>query len=787
MVQPPSGTLTFLFTDVEGSTRLWQECPEEMSVALARHDEILREAIDAHGGYVFSTAGDAFAAAFGQAEEAVNAALDAQLALQAEAWPSGIGLRVRMGLHTGAAIERGGDYFGPELNRAARVMAAGHGGQVLATGVTRALVPGSEARDLGEHRLKDLAEAVHIVQLLGNGLAESFPPLRTLAATANNLPATRDEFIGRAVELAAVMDGLVDHRLVTLTGAGGSGKSRLALEAAGRLLGSHRDGVWLIELAPLSDSSRVPVLVASVLGLDERSGQPVQETLTEWARGHDLLLILDNCEHLVEGVAELVDHLLGSCPDIRILATSRELLGVRGELALRVPSLALDGDAAELFVTRAKVAVPGFDPATADLELIGEVCRRLDGLPLAIELAAARLRTLSLAELAARLDDRFRLLTGGSRTDLSRQRTLEAVVAWSYDLLVEPDRELFRAVSVFPDSFTLSAAAAIMGREVLDVIDVLGRLVDKSLVLPVEAPAGTDRYQLLETLRQYGRDRLFDHGEAEVRRNGLLAWSLSHVELLERDMHTPGMDAALAAVMPERTNLRAAMEWAAEQDDATAALRLATGVPMGLPSERRALITDFLARGGDHHPALVVARAQLTVSDLAFDQGDWAAAVDAAVDAQARFEQAGDRDGATAARIDVIVGSWGAGDLATVDRLLPELLAELRARATTTSASRPRYGSPPSANPTEKRQLLWRRKQSAGTANSDRRAWLRTRLRDAPSSSSTPASSTLPHLSCARRSLASRERATSAARRTRSRPWRCGPRRAAIDAPRPNS
>jgi predicted ATPase/class 3 adenylate cyclase len=676
---PPAGTMTFLFTDVEGSTRLWQECPEEMSVALARHDEILRAAIDEHEGYVFSTAGDAFAAAFGRAEDAVNAALDAQLALQAEEWPGGIALRVRMGLHTGAAIERGGDYFGPELNRAARVMAAGHGGQVLATSATRALVPGGEARDLGEHHLKDLADAVHIVQLLGDGLVESFPPLRTLAATANNLPATRDEFIGRAAELAAVMDGLADHRLVTLTGAGGSGKSRLALEAGGGLLGSRRDGVWLIELAPLSDSSRVPILVASVLGVDERGEQPVQETLAEWVRGHDVLLILDNCEHLVEGVAELVDHLLGSCSDIRILATSRELLGVRGELALRVPSLSLDGEAAELLMTRAKDAVPGFDPATADLELVGQICRRLDGLPLAIELAAARLRTLSLAELAGRLDDRFRLLTGGSRTGLSRQRTLEAVVGWSYDLLVEPERELFRAVSVFPDSFTLSAAAAITGLDVLDVIDVLGRLVDKSLVLPVEAPAGGDRYQLLETLRQYGRDRLFDHGEAEVRRDELLAWALRHVELLEGDMHTPGMDAALAAVMPERTNLRAAMEWAAERDDITAALRLVTAVPMGLPSERRTLIADFLSCGADRHPSLVIARAQLTISDLAFDQGDWAAAVDAAADALARFEQADDHRGARAARLDLIVGSWGAGDLATVDGLLPELLAEVRA------------------------------------------------------------------------------------------------------------
>ena len=314
---------------------------------------------------------------------------------------------------------------------------------------------------------------------------------------------------------------------------------------------------------------------------------------------------------------------------------------------------------------------------------------------------------------------------------------------------------MFRAVSVFPDSFTLTAAAAIMGREVLDVIDVLGRLVDKSLVLPVEAPAGTDRYQLLETLRQYGRDRLFDHGEAEVRRNGLLAWSLSHVELLERDMHTPSMDAALAAVMPERTNLRAAMEWAAEQDDATAALRLATAVPMGLPSERRVLITDFLARGGDHHPALVVRGRS---SPCPTSHSIRATGPPRSMPQSTHKPDSNRPVTATAPRRRGSTSSSAAGERGTS----PPWTASCpnswpsSERATTTSASRPRSGSPPSASPTEKRQLLWRRKQSAGTANSDRRAWLRTRSRDAPSSSSTPASSTLPHLSCARRSLASR-------------------------------
>lgn len=675
----PTGTVSFLFTDLEGSTRLLDTLGDGYDAVLEAHRDILRSAVDEHAGVVFGTEGDAVFAAFASADDAVAAAGDAQRRLTSYAWPEAGRVRVRMAVHTGDARVASGDYVGMSLHVTARVCAAGHGGQVLLTGVTRDLVPASAVRDLGEHRLKDLADLVRIVQLLGDGLAESFPPLRTLPAIVDNLPATADEFIGRAVELAEVIDGFVGHRLVTLTGAGGSGKSRLAVEAAGRLLGSQPDGAWLVELASLSDASGVPAFVASVLGLSERSRQTIEQTLVEWLASRDVLLVLDNCEHLVEGVAELVGRLLGSCPNVRILATSRELLGVRGELALRVPPLSLDGAAAQLFVARAHAAVPGFDPESANIELVGEVCRRLDGLPLAIELAAARLRTLSLGELAVRLDDRFRLLTGGSRTDLSRQRTLEAVVAWSYDLLDERERELFRAVSVFPDSFTLAAVASITGADVIDVIDDLGRLVEKSLVVPVAGRDATTRYQLLETLRQYGRDRLFDHREAEGRRDALLAWALSHVECLERDMRTPRMDAALAAALAERRNLRAAMEWAAERDDVTAALRLVSTVPLGLPSERRTLISELLARGADRHPAPVVADALLTLAGLAFDQADWTAAIDAAAAAQALFDRAGDLRGAAAAGQWVLVGSWGAGDLATVDRLLPKLLADCRA------------------------------------------------------------------------------------------------------------
>jgi predicted ATPase/class 3 adenylate cyclase len=525
-VDLPTGTVSFLFTDVEGSTRLLDALGVRYDALMKTHSDILTSSVEQHGGVVFETEGDAVFAAFASAGDAVAAAGDAQRRLTAHPWPEGGLVRVRMAVHTGDARQVGDGYFGMTLHVTARVCSAGHGGQVLLSGATQALVPGCEVRDLGEHRLKDLTDAVHIGQLLADGLTESFPPLRTLSAMPTNLPASTDEFVGRTVELAEVVEGLASHRLVTLTGAGGSGKTRLALEAAGSLLASLHDGAWFVELAPLSDATQVPAQVAEVLGLGERVGIPLQETLEEWLHSHDVLLILDNCEHLVDSVAELVDLLLRSSPGVRILATSRELLGVRGELALRVPPLGLDGEAAELFLTRAHAVAPSFERDTADRQLVDQVCRRLDGLPLAIELAAARLRSLSLTELSTRLDDRFRLLTGGNRTAPSRQRTLEAVVAWSYELLAEPERELFRAVSVFPDSFALDAVVAVTSTDMLDVIDGLGRLVEKSLVLPAEARSGVDRYHLLETLRQYGGDRLVDHDEAvaclgdELRRAG---------------------------------------------------------------------------------------------------------------------------------------------------------------------------------------------------------------------------------------------------------------------------
>ena len=674
----PTGAVSLLFTDVEGSTRLLDALGAGYDDVMEAEQRILRSAIDEHRGVVFGTEGDALFAVFLTAGDAVAAARDAQRRLTEHLWPEGAAVRVRMAVHTGEVRLVGDSYYGMALHVAARVCSAGHGGQVLLTGATRSAAEGFDVRDLGERRLKDLSEPVPISQLVGVGLAESFPELRTLSGTRNNLPADTDAFVGRTVELASLIAEFSSHRLVTLTGAGGSGKTRLSLRAAAHGLGSTRD-VWFVELAPLTDPALITAQVAGALGLGESATKPLRMTLVDWLRANDSLLVLDNCEHLVEGVAEFVDDVLRSCPELLILTTSREPLGIRGERTVRVPPLALDGEAATLFLTRAQTMVPGFDRDAVDRRLVDQVCRRLDGLPLALELAAARLRSLSLDELAARLDDRFRLLTGGNRTSPSRQRTLGAVVDWSYDLLSQPEGRLFRAVSVFPDSFTLQAAAGVTGDDTVDVIDGLGRLVEKSLVVPAEARAGVARYQLLETLRQYGRDRLRERDEEEQRRDRLLGWAMTFVERLENDLRTPRMDAALADVMPERVSMRAAMEWAIERNDLSAALRLVTTIPLGLTTERRAMISDLLDRGGESLAADVVARAQLTLGDLAFEQGDWAAAASAGAEARIAFTRLGDRHHAAWAAHVYSAGAWGAGDLSTLDRLLVECREEFQA------------------------------------------------------------------------------------------------------------
>jgi class 3 adenylate cyclase len=425
----PTGTVTFLFTDLEGSTKLWQQSPDSMETALQRHDEIIRSCVAVRGGYIFATGGDGFSVAFASAGDAIAVAVESQRALVAETWPPGVELRVRMGVHTGVAQERDGNYFGSTLNRIGRLHAVAHGSQVIVSDATATLVKDEvDLRDLGRHRLRDFDES-SIFQVLADGLPDNFPALRTLDTTAHNLPSALDEFVGRDGELRDLLELLRASRLVTLTGVGGTGKTRLALEAATHELGRFSDGVWVVELAALTEASATPFVIGEVVGAVQQDGLSMVESLARSLAVRQLLLVLDNCEHLLEEVAGLVGVLLARCPELVVLATSREGLAVRGERIVAVPSLQRD-EAVALFTLRAASA--GAEIGERDERDVAEIVDRLDGLPLAIELAAARARGLSIREIADRLDDRFRLLRGAGRGRLERHQTLWNTVAWSY-------------------------------------------------------------------------------------------------------------------------------------------------------------------------------------------------------------------------------------------------------------------------------------------------------------------------------------------------------------------
>jgi predicted ATPase/class 3 adenylate cyclase len=538
MAAIPSGTVTLLFTDIEGSTRLWESERAEMAAALRRHDAILREAIGRAEGFVFKTVGDEFCAAFRTPLAAVSAALDAQQALADEAWPTSRPVLVRMGLHTGVCEERDNDYFGPPVNRTARLEAIAHGGQVLLSGAAAGLVAdglpdGVALRPLGQHRLKDLGRPEQVFQLEAAFLVADFPQLASLdnPELPNNLPMIISPFIGRDPELAEVRDLLRASRLLTLTGAGGSGKTRLALQAAAEMLGVRRDGIWYVELAPLTEPEQVPAAVAAVLGLPDPGSLQLAEAVIDALGCQDALVILDNCEHLIDAAAKFCDTGIRHCPKIRLLATSREPLGIDGERVYRVPSMSLPpgdaataddvahSDAVRLFADRARLSDPTFVLDDSTALLVASICRRLDGIPLALELAAARLTSMSLQQVSRRLDHRFRLLTGGSRNAMPRQQTLQATVDWSFGLLTAQEQQTLMRLSVFAGGFELEAAETVCTTETVDawdVADLVGSLVDKSLVIADHWP-GTVRYRMLETIRQYAAQKLLRAaGDAEV-------------------------------------------------------------------------------------------------------------------------------------------------------------------------------------------------------------------------------------------------------------------------------
>jgi predicted ATPase/class 3 adenylate cyclase len=586
MAARPTGTITFLFSDIEGSSRKWEEQPEAMRVALAAHDSLLRAAFEAQGGYVFKTAGDAFCVAFDTAQDAFVGALEAQRALHAAQW-DGIGeLKVRMALHTGAAEHRDGDYFGQALNRVSRILSSAHGGQVLLSLPTQELVrdllpTGVQLRHLGEHRLRDLTRPEQLFQLVAAELPSQFPPLRSLESVPNNLPVQLTSFVGREREMGEVKRLLASTHLLTLTGTGGTGKTRLSLQVAADLFEQFRDGVWLVEFATIADAALVIETVAGALELRQEAGRPLLTTLTSFLRNKQLLLILDNCEHVVAACARLTESLLRACPQLRILASSREPLGIAGETAWPLPPLSLPDhwrelldvpdaierlsqyEAVRLFIDRATMARPAFQLSNDNVHTVAQICWRLDGIPLAIELAAARIRVLTLQQIVERLDDRFHLLTTGSRTAEPRQQTLRALIDWSYDLLAEPERQLLRRLSVFARGRTLEAIEAVCaceGLEAWEIIDLLSQLVDKSLINVEKSPEFGARYFMLESIWDYANEKLVEAGEAPTFRERHLDYFMRFAEESSPKIRGPKQKEWLARLDEEDMNLRYAVE-----------------------------------------------------------------------------------------------------------------------------------------------------------------------------------------------------------------------------------
>jgi predicted ATPase/class 3 adenylate cyclase len=577
----PVGTVTFLFTDIEGSTQLWESHPEEMRSALAQHDSILRKAIESNHGHIIKGTGDGIHAVFEKAIDAIQSALQAQHELEL-AFPHSakVCLKSRMGIHTGEAEFRDADYYGQSLNRAARIMSVGSGRQILLSAITAELAREHLPEDvsfidLGEHRLRDLIRPEHIYQLDASDLPQNFPALKSLNTLPNNLPLQLTSFIGRDRELGEAKKLLASTRLLTFIGPGGTGKTRLSLQVAAEHLSDFKDGVWLVELAPLADPASIPQSIGSVFNLHAQMAMPLQEIITDYLRAKELLLVLDNCEHLIEACAQIADQFLRSSPRLKIIASSREPLGIGGETVYRVPSLkvpnlsavtreSLEGcESVQLFVERARAANPKFELTDQNASSISQICFRLDGIPLALELAAARASIFSAEQIATRLDDRFKLLTGGSRTALPRQQTLRALIDWSYDMLSSDERALLRRLSVFAGGWTFEAAEAICGD--LDVLDLLSQLVNKSLVTVDEGCEET-RYRLLETIRQYARDKLLEAGEAEPTRNLHLEYFVKFSEETAPYLDTNEVLNWIPKIDAEYDNLRTAFEWALDHD-----------------------------------------------------------------------------------------------------------------------------------------------------------------------------------------------------------------------------
>ncbi len=574
MTELPAGTVTFLFSDIEGSTRLWEEHPDAMRECLARHDEIMRSAVTAHDGVIVKTTGDGVHAAFPTAAGGIGAAIDAQRAITTTSWDAIGGLKIRIGVHTGEAELRDGDYYGSELNRAARLMSIAHGDQIVVSQLTGGLVrdalpDGVELVDLGEHRLRDMATPIHVFQVVHADLPREFPRLRSLHDAVGNLPTQLTSFVGRNDEVTALVAALDHAPLVTLTGTGGVGKTRLALQVAAELAPGFADGSWVCELAVADDELLMAQVIANALGCQQRQGLSLVDSIVEYVKVRNLLLVLDNCEHLLDDAGDFAAAVLRKCPGVKVLATSREALEVDGERIVRVKSLE-ETAAVRMFDDRARDAGASASWTDEQWRAIGEICRRVDGIPLAIELAAARVGAMSPVEIAAHLDERFRILTGKRRGRLERQQTLRATVDWSYQLLSDEERTVFDRLGIFAGAFDADAAGAVVSDETIDawqVRDAVADLVAKSMLVVEEGPSGATRYSMLETLRVFARDQLDQTDDADEWRRRHANYFAGYCELFAVHAQGPEDTQWTDRVLADLDNIRAAMSWGLDRDD----------------------------------------------------------------------------------------------------------------------------------------------------------------------------------------------------------------------------
>ncbi len=604
----PSGLVTFVFTDVEGSTRLWDTVPDQMQVALARHDAIVAAAVTAHDGHVFSTGGDGYGISFHTTHQAVDAVTLIQQGLAAEPWPERADIRIRIGVHVGLAEERNGDYFGTAVNRAARLMSAGHGGQVLLSSAAIDAVPGSEAIDLGVHRLKDLSAPEHIFQLVIPDLAGSFAPLRTLDETKTSLPVRPVNLVGREGDLLQLGDLLRTHSLVTLCGPGGVGKTTLAIRAAAQASGQADGGVWLVELAPVQDAEGIPFAFLDGMRASAKAGDDPVQSVIEAIGDQTTFLVLDNCEHLRDDVARIVRKILDECPDVTMLATSREPLGVNSEASLPVEPLRAgdeDSPSVRLFIDRARDANPNLELDAETMRAISELCQSLDGLPLAIELAAARSRSFTPADLRARLDQRFRVLQTRGSDD--RHATLRGTIEWSHQLLDPDERLLFERLSVFAGEFDLAAVEAVCTDELidaLDVFDIIDRLVQRSMVV-AEVHGPKARFHLLQSLRDFAADELSD---PDIWRRRHAEEYGAAVRRVVDDLYGPREAEVLADLDAMWDDLRVAVGFARDAGDVGLLERLIAGLGVETMFRARTEVAEWakaaLALTGQPSPAL---------------------------------------------------------------------------------------------------------------------------------------------------------------------------------------